>query len=151
VPAGVATLRCPSCGKQNRVPAVASGYPRCGSCRAPLPWLVEASDSDFDAVVSGGRQLVLVDFWAEWCGPCRAVAPAVEQAAREFAGRLKVVKVDADASPGLLARFGVRGIPTLVLVRHGEEVDRVVGALPASQLLERVKSHLAAGQEPASP
>ncbi|MGC8628485.1 MAG: thioredoxin [Acidimicrobiales bacterium] len=146
-PAEATVITCPSCGKKNRVPSSAQGYPRCGSCKAPLPWLVEASDEDFEVVAARGGQLVLVDIWAEWCAPCRLVAPAVERAAREMAGRLKVVKVDADKAPRVTRRFGVQGIPTLVFLRDGKEVDRVVGALPADKLLERVRANTGAGRD----
>jgi thioredoxin 2 len=144
VTAQATILRCPSCSKANRVPKVASGHPRCGSCKQPLPWLVDATDADFDEVALGASGLVLVDIWAAWCAPCRLVAPAVEQAAKELAGRLKVVKVDADRSPLVSRRFGVQGIPTLLLLREGKEVDRIVGALPADALLKRVQANLAA-------
>jgi thioredoxin 2 len=128
------TTPCPRCGKRNRVPAAASGTPRCASCRADLPWLVDAGADDF-ADLAAGRLPVLVDLWAPWCGPCRLVAPGVEQAAVQFAGRLKVVKVNVDEAPGVSARFGVQGIPTLLVLRDGAPVARQVGALPPEQLL----------------
>ena len=126
-------VACPSCGRRNRVPSAASGHPSCASCHAPLPWLVEASDTDFATVVSGPTP-VLVDLWAPWCGPCRMVSPAVEQVGIRLAGRLKVVKVDVDRSPGVSARYGVQAIPTLLLLQDGEERSRQVGALPAPAL-----------------
>ena len=130
---------CASCGKKNRVPGTATGLPRCASCHADLPWLVNAGESDFVAAARS-RVPVLVDLWAPWCGPCKMVAPGVERAAREFAGRLKVIKVNVDDAPGVSARFGVQGIPTLLLLRDGEPIARQVGALPADQLLAWVRS-----------
>ena len=128
-------LSCSACGTRNRVRRTASGAPHCGSCGAPLPWLVEAtSAADFAEVAERSPLPVLVDFWAPWCGPCRIVGPGVEQAATRFAGRLKVVKVNTDQAPEVSARFGVQGIPTLVVLRAGAVVDRVTGALPAAQL-----------------
>ncbi|HRE00826.1 MAG TPA: thioredoxin [Ilumatobacteraceae bacterium] len=134
-------VTCPSCGTKNRVPVVAAGTPRCASCKAALAWLVNAGDADFDAAVDT-TALVLVDLWAPWCGPCRMVAPGVEQAAAELAGRLKAVKVNVDEAPGISARFGAQSIPTLLLMRGGKVVERQVGALPAHRLLAWIKQAL---------
>jgi thioredoxin 2 len=127
-------VMCPSCSKRNRVPAAAAGTPRCAACHAALPWLVAAGDADFDDAIAA-RPAVLVDLWAPWCGPCRMVAPGVEQAARELAGRLKVVKVNVDDAPGVSRRFDARSIPTLLVLRGGRVVARQVGALPADRLV----------------
>ncbi len=129
---------CPGCGKRNRVPAAAKGLPRCAACHSPLPWLVQAVDADFDEVAVRSPLPVLVDLWAPWCGPCHAVAPGVEWAARELAGRLKVVKVNVDEAAELAARFDARSIPTLVVLDGGHVVDRRVGALPPDALLSWV-------------
>jgi len=136
-------VTCAACGKKNRVPLSANGIPRCASCHTNLPWLVDAGEADFAEAVSS-RLPVLVDLWAPWCGPCRMVAPGVEQAASEFAGRLKVVKVNVDQAPGVSARFGVQGIPTLLVLRDGEPVARQVGALPPDQLLGWVRTAVSA-------
>lgn len=129
---------CPACGTKNRVPVSASGTVRCASCHADLPWLVEAGDGDF-AAATDTRLPVLVDLWAPWCGPCRLVSPAVERAAVELAGRLKVVKVNVDEAPGVSTRFAVQGIPMLLVLRDGEVVASQVGALPEDRLLAWVR------------
>ena len=133
-------VACPSCGKKNRVPAAASGVPRCASCHASLPWLTTATDADFDRVAGQSPLPVLVDLWAPWCGPCRMVAPGVEQAARQLAGRLKVVKVNVDEAPGVSARYDARSIPTLLILDGGRVKARQVGALPGSALLQWVEA-----------
>jgi thioredoxin 2 len=135
-----AVRACPTCGKQNRVPDVASGTPVCAVCKGKLPWLVDAGADTFDSAVRATVP-VLVDLWAPWCGPCRTVAPMLEQLARDRAGALKVVKVNVDDAPGLSARLGVQGIPTMVLYVDGREVGRQVGALPRHQLERWLESH----------
>ncbi|MFL6095921.1 MAG: thioredoxin family protein, partial [Blastococcus sp.] len=121
---------CPQCGQRNRVPAAASGTPRCGTCRAPLPWISEAGDDDFAAVAEQAPVPVLLDLWATWCGPCRMVSPALERLAQAYAGRIKLVKVDVDRAPGLSRRFDVRSVPTLVVLDRGRVVARQSGAAP---------------------
>lgn len=135
---------CPACGQKNRVRGVAGGVPHCAKCGKPLSWLVETSTSDFEAVVEKAPIPVLIDFWAPWCGPCRIVAPAVERLSEELAGRLKVVKLNTDDEPALGERFGVRAIPTLVLMERGRERDRVTGALNLNALRSWVETRLAA-------
>jgi thioredoxin 2 len=125
---------CKSCGTKNRVPAAASGVPRCARCKSALPWVVDADDGTFAQVVEAARMPVLVDLWAPWCGPCRTVSPALESLAGQYAGRVKLVKVDVDESPALAARFDVRGIPTLLLMRRGKVVSRQTGAAPEPAL-----------------
>ncbi len=138
---GSRIVACPSCGTKNRVPSVATGAPRCGSCRQPLPWMVDASEADFASIVQT-PQLVLVDLWAPWCGPCRMVGPLVEQASKTRAGKLKVVKVNVDDNPGISRRYGVQGIPTMLLLRGGEVVSRQVGALPGPALEHWIDTEL---------
>ena len=133
-------VACPTCGKKNRVPATAKGVPRCAACHAPVPWLTNATDADFDEVAGASPVPVLVDLWAPWCGPCRMVAPAVEQAARKLAGRLKVVKVNVDQAPGVSARYDARSIPTLLILDRGKVKARQVGAGPADTLLRWVEA-----------
>lgn len=138
-------IACASCRRRNRVPAVSSGRPRCAACRAFLPWLAEADDSTFDAAVDAAVPVV-VDLWAPWCGPCRAVAPVVEALARDRAGRIKVVKVDVDRSPKVAARFSVHSIPTLLLFEGGRLTDRRAGALSSLALREWLDAHLPTGE-----
>jgi thioredoxin 2 len=133
---------CPGCGARNRLGAPPPGsVPRCGKCKAALPWLVTGSDaslrSDLDAATP-----VLVDFWAPWCGPCRVVAPTLEALAREWAGRLKVVKLNIDENPQTAAHYRVQSIPTLMLFRDGQPVETVVGALPRAALAQRLAPHV---------
>jgi thioredoxin 2 len=134
---------CPNCGKRNRLPAAARGVARCAACHTALPWLTSAGDDDFEQVVTAASLPVLVDLWAPWCGPCRMVAPGVEQAAQELAGRLKTVKVNVDEAPRVAERFGVQGIPTLLVLRQGREVARQVGAVPPPALLRWVEEVIA--------
>jgi thioredoxin 2 len=134
-------IACPKCAAKNRVRASSTGVPRCSACHTLLAWIVEASADTFDAEIAASV-LVLVDFWAPWCGPCRMVSPAVERIGRESAGHLKVVKLNVDEAPAIAARYDVRGIPLLVLFRDGAEVDRLVGAVPYEQLRKWVERHL---------
>ena len=135
-------VMCLHCGRRNRLPAAAEGVPRCGNCRQPLPWVVDAGDDDFTEVAEHAGVLVLVDMWATWCGPCRQVSPALEQVAKERAGRVKLVKVDVDAAPKLSDRFTVQAVPTLMLLRDGRVVARRAGAAPAQVLREWVDDAL---------
>ena len=127
-------IACPNCGKKNRVPAAANGRPRCAQCHQDLPWIAEAGDGDFATVVEQSSLPVVVDLWAPWCGPCRMISPALEDVARRLRGRMKLVKVNVDDNPGTAHRFAVQGIPTLLVFRDGQLVDRSVGAQGAAQL-----------------
>jgi thioredoxin 2 len=136
-------VKCPNCGRRNRVPAAAAGTPRCGNCHKPLPWIVDAGDDDFPEVAERASVPALIDLWAPWCGPCRMVSPALEQLATEMAGRLKLVKVNVDESPRLQQRFGVQGIPTLLVLRGGAVTARQTGAAPAAALRSWLENALA--------
>ncbi|MFC7382241.1 thioredoxin [Sphaerisporangium rhizosphaerae] len=136
-------VRCPKCGRKNRLPSAAAGIPQCGYCHQPLPWVTEAGDGDFSEVVEAARIPVVVDFWAPWCGPCRMVSPALEQVAADLAGRLKLVKVNVDEAPRLSERFDVQAIPTLVVIQQGRVLSRRSGAAPAPALREWVDHALA--------
>lgn len=140
--AGTNVVRCERCGRANRVPAAAEGSPRCGNCHAPLPWVVDAGDDTFAEVVEGAGIPVVVDFWASWCAPCRMVTPALEQLAEEFAGRVKLVKVDVDKAPALGERFAVRAVPLLVFMNGRQVVSTHRGAAPAATLRAWVEDGL---------
>jgi thioredoxin 2 len=133
---------CPSCSTKNRVPVASKGRPQCAHCHASLPWLVEAGDGGLAAALDTS-QLVLIDLWAPWCGPCRMVAPVLERLAVRYAGRVKVVKVNVDENPQTAARFDARSIPTLAILRGGETVTRIVGAQPEQVLSQRIDALLA--------
>lgn len=135
-------VECPSCGTKNRVPVSASGLPRCASCQADLPWLVDAGDADFDAAVDT-KSLVVVDLWAPWCMPCRMVAPILETLSRDLAGKLKVVKVDVDQSPMISQRYQARSIPMMLVMDSGKVVDTIIGAQPKPAIKAKIDAAFA--------
>ena len=139
---------CDNCGRKNRVPAAAGGVPHCSNCHATLAWIAEADDDDFTEVVEAAALPVLVDLWAPWCGPCRTVSPVLEQLAHENAGRVKVVKVNVDESPGLAQRFGVQGIPTLLVVRGTVAIARQTGAAGEGALRAWLQDALTRAEAP---
>ena len=100
--------------------------------------LTEVTDANFQAEVLEAEGLVLVDFWAAWCAPCRAIAPALEQLAAEYAGRVTLAKLNADHNPRIVQQYGVRGLPTLVLFRGGQEVDRLTGLHSKAQIKQAI-------------
>ena len=104
---------------------------------------VEITDANFEQEVASSTVPVLVDFWAEWCGPCRMIAPTVDAVAEEYTGKLKVGKVNVDENGGTAMRFNVRGIPTLLLFKDGKVVDQRVGAVPKGDILKMVAPHMA--------
>ena len=134
---------CPNCGTKNRVRPTAAGVPRCSVCHTLLPWIVDASPDSFDQEIRASVP-VLVDFWAPWCGPCRMISPLVEGVGRSHAGRLKVVKLNVDEAAAISDRYGIRGIPLLILFRDGSEVDRMAGAVPDARLRKWLEPHLMA-------
>jgi thioredoxin 2 len=132
-------VACPHCLATNRVPSPRLGDdPVCGRCGKALldgrP--IELSDATFDAWAAASVLPVVVDFWAPWCGPCQQMAPQFEQAARTLKGRVLLAKVNSDDNPRTASRFGIRSIPTLVKLRHGDEVARVAGARSAGQIVQ---------------
>ncbi len=103
---------------------------------------IEVNDANFSPQVLGSDKPVLVDFWAEWCGPCKMIAPTVEQLAGEYAGKLSVAKLDVDANPQTAMQFGVHGIPTLLVFNKGKVVEEIVGAVPKRTIIAKITPHL---------
>jgi thioredoxin 2 len=134
-----AVVACPACGTRNRVRANAAAVPKCANCGHRLPWSVEAGEDDFAAEVAAPVPVVL-DLWAPWCGPCRQVTPVLERLAADHAGEVKLVRVNVDDAPNLAQRFRALSIPTILVLRDGEEIDRIVGADP--RLADRITPHL---------
>lgn len=127
------TLRCGFCGTLNKVDVRrAAERPSCGECNKPmlLDRPVKVAQEDFDRTVLGAGVPVLVDFYADWCGPCKMVAPLVDEIAHDHLGRMLVVKVDTDRAPEVAGRYGIRSIPTIILFRDGEETERSMGFEP---------------------
>jgi len=143
------TIRCAACGAVNRVPAekLARGLrPVCGRCKARLladTAPVTVTDATFVEMVEHSPLPVLVDAWAPWCAPCRMIAPVIDQLAAEMAGRVRVAKLNVDENPATAARFNLRSIPTLLVLRGGREVDRIVGVQPKSEISRRLERAMA--------
>jgi thioredoxin 2 len=136
-PARFATVPCPFCATLNRVDLDrVADRPRCGSCGRPilLDRPLAISDASFDAVVTGATVPVVMDAYADWCGPCKIMAPVLDDFAHERAGDVLVVKLDTDRNPATSQRFGIRSIPTLVVFAGGREVGREVGVVPRARL-----------------
>jgi thioredoxin 2 len=126
-----ATVPCVFCGTLNRVDFErAAAGPKCGNCGRPflLDRPIKLSDTDFDRVIADAGLPVLVDFYADWCGPCKMMAPILDEMARTRLGKVIVTKLDTDQNPAVSSRFGIRGIPTLILFREGREAARQTGA-----------------------
>lgn len=148
----MAIVTCPNCGTKNRVDerTAIEKQPVCGKCGAKLPMPAEATASDghpetvtdanFDQFIASPKP-ALVDFWATWCPPCRAIAPALEQLAAESKGRYLVGKLDVDQNQKTAAKFQIEGIPTLLIFKNGKLVDRLVGAHPKQTIAQRLQAH----------
>jgi len=144
-------VACGKCGAKNRVvPSRAAGgkAPVCGRCGAALAapaHPVVVTDANFSSTVGGTDLPVLLDLWAAWCGPCRMIAPVIEQLAAELSGRAVVGKLDVDHNPATASRFGVQSIPTLLILKNGREVDRLIGLQSKDAILRKLNVVMSSG------
>lgn len=141
-----ATVSCPFCLTLNRIDMSRAGdRPKCGKCGKPilLDRPIRVTDQDLERVIRDAEVPLIVDFWAEWCGPCKVMAPVLDEIAHERVGEVLIAKLDTDSNPTMAVRFSIRGIPTLIAFAHGREVAREVGAIPRARidaLIERAQS-----------
>ena len=147
--ASTQVIRCPACGSLNRVPLdrVAQGLtPVCGKCKSRIPvdlHPVTVTDATFLDEVARSPLPVVLDMWAAWCGPCRQLAPLLDELATQYAGRLKIAKLNVDENPDTAARFNVRSLPTLLVFNRGRETDRIVGLQPKDAIARRLEPLIA--------
>lgn len=141
-------IRCVKCGANNRVTPEEKTPEReavCGRCKTPLvdeTHPLTVTDANYSNEVERSPLPVLLDFWADWCGPCHMIAPVIEQLAAELAGRVRVAKLNIDDNPMTASRFNVRSIPTLLILKEGREVERIVGAQPKQAIMQRLQTFI---------
>lgn len=138
-------LVCPECLIKNRVPDDRlDDHPVCGKCKHELMQAepVNLTDESFARYVEGTELPVVVDFWAEWCGPCKMIGPLIEELATEYDGKALIGKLNVDENPDIAATYGIRSIPTLLVFKGGEIVDRIVGAVPKSNIAQKIDNQL---------
>ncbi|MFC1840159.1 thioredoxin [Thermodesulfobacteriota bacterium] len=138
-------IKCDSCRVKNRIPSSkTSGNPLCGKCGTPLNIMdspgvpVDINDQSFESEVLSCPGVVLVDCWAPWCGPCRMVAPVLEELASEYRGKVKIVKLDTDENPKAAMKYNIRSIPTMLIFKGGDHIDTLVGVLPKQEIEKRL-------------
>ena len=142
-------IRCDECGTMNRVPGEklrSRLQPVCGKCKAPLDISSQSltvTDATFAAEVEQSTLPVLVDLWAPWCGPCRMIAPVVDDLAKEMSDRIRVAKLNIDENPATTQRFNVQSIPMLLVMKGGREIDRIIGAQPKAEIVRRLERAIA--------
>ena len=136
---------CASCGAKNRVPEEKlTAQPSCGQCHQPLLPLapIELNEQNFSNYITNSDLPILIDLWAEWCGPCKMIAPVLEELAGDYDGKADILKLDVDENPSTAAKYEVMSIPTLIVFKDGEAVDKVVGFQPKENLAEVLDKHL---------
>ena len=141
--------QCSNCDTKNRIPVNRLNQgPKCGKCGFPLNVIggrgvpVDVTDQSFDQEVISQPGAVLVDCWAPWCGPCKMVAPVLDQLAREYQGRVKIAKLNVDDNPVIASRYGIQSIPTMLIFKNGSQVDKMIGALPREQIVQHLANAL---------
>ncbi len=134
---------CENCGTKNSVEVEKKEKAICGNCQSPLNFYEEpkeGTDQTFEKEVLNSKRPVLVDFWAPWCMPCKMVAPILHEIQRECPGNLKIVKINTDENQEVASHYGIMGIPTLILFQNGQEIDRVVGAVPKKKIMQMLEN-----------
>ena len=136
-------VTCPQCGANNRLnSSMADQMPICGKCKGSLPWIVDGTDISFRKELETSMP-VLVDFYADWCAPCRMTAPVLEELARDRAGQIKLMKINVDQNPTTAGKYNIQSIPTMMLFKNGKAVETLVGAMSKDMLLDRLTPYLA--------